>query len=280
MSQAVFDAVKAGDLDRLRELLAQDPDLVRARIPEHKSSAEQKSATPLHVAIHGGNVEAARLLIEAGADLEARNAYGRTALHDAIEYGLRDGEVLLLEAGAEVDICVAAITGRLERVRELLDGDSELVNDHSTNLSPLGWASFGNQVAIARELIARGARMDDGELLCAASVGHVEVGRVLLEHGADPNAIHETAGITALHAAAGMRYTTDSSGFVSLLLERGADPGIRSRKGKSALEIAEEFAQRQETEADAREGRASRRAGTKNFRGVAEILKKAPGGSP
>ena len=67
-------------------------------------------------------------------------------------------------------------------------------NDRSTRLSPLGWASFGNQVETARELIERGARMDDGELLCAASVGHVEVGRLLIQHGADPNVVSEEAG--------------------------------------------------------------------------------------
>ena len=68
--------------------------------------------------------------------------------------------------------------------------------------SPLGWAAFGNQVETATELILRGARMDDGELLCAALVGHVEVGRLLIAHGADPNELFTEAGGNALHAAA------------------------------------------------------------------------------
>ena len=42
--------------------------------------------------------------------------------------------------------------------------------------------------------------MDDGELLCASSVGHVEVGRVLIRHGADPT-IPTSQGKTALQVA-------------------------------------------------------------------------------
>ncbi len=153
-------------------------------MPKSEAADGTGGCTGLHVAVHCANVEIARLLISSGVDLEARNEDGRTALHDSIEYGKREIEKLLLESGAEVDVCAAAILGRIEGVRELLDQDPDLVNDRSTNLSPLGWASYGNQTEVAAELISRGARMDDGELLCAASVGHAEVGRLLLQHEA------------------------------------------------------------------------------------------------
>ncbi|MFQ5678578.1 MAG: ankyrin repeat domain-containing protein [Gemmatimonadota bacterium] len=174
------------------------------------------------------------------------------------------------DAGAEVDICAAAILGRIQRIRELLDADPALVNDRSTNLSPLGWASFGNQVEVATELLARGARLDDGELLCAASVGHVEVAGVLLRHGADPNEIHPESGCNALHAAAGMRYSRDSSDFVSMLLAAGADPRIRSARGRTARQIAEEGARRQRERSEEKDPDSG-----KNYGGVARLLEVA-----
>jgi ankyrin repeat protein len=265
LSQAFFQAIESGDLERLQSLLADSPFLVGSVVPADEGSDGTAGGTGLHVAIQTGNAQVVRLLIRSGVDLEALNAYGRTALHDSIEFGAHEIEKFLLEAGAEIDICAAAIRGMIQRVRQLLDEDPELVNERSTNLSPLSWASFGNQVDVARELIARGARMDDGELLCAASVGHVEVGRLLLEHGADLNEIDHNAGCTALHAAAGMRYTHDSSAFVSMLLAAGADPSIPTRDGRTALQIAEEGAERGFKKWD--------ECGEKNFSGVAALLR-------
>jgi ankyrin repeat protein len=211
-------------------------------------------------------------LVEAGVDLEARNDDGRTALHDAIELGRIEIENYLIESGAPVDLCCAAILGKLDLVRELLDRNPGSVNDDSTHISPLAWAAFGNQARVAEELIHRGARIDDGELLCAASAGHVEVGRVLLAAGVDPDALDPRAGGNALHVAAGMRYTADSSNFVALLLEAGADATIRSTGGKTALEIAEEGLEHQEEELE----HGVDECELKNYAAVIEVLRRGP----
>ena len=63
----------------------------------------------------------------------------------------------------------------------------------------------------------------------------------LIDRGADPNAL-ESNGMSALHAAAAMKYALDGRPFVRMLLERGADPTIRARDRKTAAEIAEERA--------------------------------------
>ncbi|MFQ5737946.1 MAG: ankyrin repeat domain-containing protein [Acidobacteriota bacterium] len=78
------------------------------------------------------NAEVARILISSGIDLDVRSDEGRTALHDSIEHGRHEIQELLIQAGAEIDICAAAILGRIERVGELLAQDPELVNDRST----------------------------------------------------------------------------------------------------------------------------------------------------
>ena len=243
--QSYFTAIERGDTASLRELLEHQPRLLEARTSPAGVSDQQMDCSGLHMAIYARQPEVARMLIDAGIDIKTRTTGGRTALHDSIEFGCTDVTRLLLERGAEVDICTAAILGRLERVRELLDRDPQLANDRSTGLSPLGWAAFGNQVETAEELIDHGARMDDGELLCAASVGHVEVGQLLIERGVDPDEIRSDAGGNALHAAAAMKYAHDSRPFIEMLLEAGADRNARTTDGRTALQIAEEKADRQ-----------------------------------
>ena len=127
----------------------------------------------------------------------------------------------------------------------------------------MGWAAYFGAVDSVRELLAHGADPRDESLHCAARVNRVEVGRILLEHGADPDATLDGWGCNALHAAAGMRYSSDTSEFVRLLLDAGADAILRDHRGRTALQIAEEGAQRQR---DAGAGE------NKNYNGVIELL--------
>ena len=74
---AVLDLLR-GRLDRLAEHLHADPSLVHRRFPELDFGATGtrrltlKGATLLHMAAEYGNVEAARLLLDRGADLSIR----------------------------------------------------------------------------------------------------------------------------------------------------------------------------------------------------------------
>jgi ankyrin repeat protein len=264
-----FAAIREGQVDALRELVTREPALLGATTGPDYAPERPLGCTGLHVAVHADRPDAAEVLLEAGADVEARTTEGRTPLHDSIELGRVEITRKLLERGAVIDVCSAAILGRVERLRELIDADPELVNDRSTQLSPLGWASFGNQVETARMLIERGARIDDGELLCAASVGHVEVGSLLIAHGADPEEVLEDAGGNALHAAAAMKYTFDSTRFIQLLIDRGVDVNARTRDGRTALAIAENRERKQREElADAPE------TDRRNFAGVIDLLRR------
>jgi len=270
--QVYFAAIAAGDARSLQSCLEAAPELVRERHPGD-GSAGSGGQTGLHLCVRTGSPAMAEMLLAGGVDLEARNEEGRTALHDALEFGQREIEEVLHRHGANLDICAAAILGRVERVRELLDAEPEQVNDASTRLSPLGWASYGNQARTAKLLVDRGARMDDGELLCAASVGHVEVGRVLIVEQAEINAIHEQSGCAALHAAAMMRYAGDTSAFISMLLAAGADVMLRARNGRTALELAEECARRQEAAVAAAGAQGA--PPRKNYAAVIRILRDA-----
>jgi uncharacterized protein len=117
----VFEAAALGDVERLRGLLASDPSSIAAW------SAD--GFTPLHFAAFFGHPEAAGLLVEHGADLEApaRNeefAFAARPLHSAAAARNREVSAILLAAGADANARQhGGFTPLLEAAQH---GDSEL----------------------------------------------------------------------------------------------------------------------------------------------------------
>jgi uncharacterized protein len=96
----VFEAAAMGDLDRLRALLDGDPSLANAWSGD--------GFTPLHFAAFFGHPAAAKLLIDRGADLEARStnrefALDAAPLHSAAAAGQREVCEVLVDAGVDVN---------------------------------------------------------------------------------------------------------------------------------------------------------------------------------
>jgi ankyrin repeat protein len=104
----VFSAVALGDLDLLRRVITEDPDAIRRRL-----SRFEQEQTALHYVVApadglvgglfrtGDHYRTLELLIELGADLEARDAKGRTPLAVAMLRGDREAMRLLHAAGAK-----------------------------------------------------------------------------------------------------------------------------------------------------------------------------------
>jgi ankyrin repeat protein len=65
--------------------------------------------------------------------------------------------------------------------------------------------------------------------------GHTRGAKWLLEHGADPNAIHPRYGESALHAAIRGK---SSEAIFRLLFEHGADVNVKTKNGKTATQLA------------------------------------------
>jgi ankyrin repeat protein len=96
-TKEIFKFVKRGDVERVRELLAQEPALVHAR--------DVDESTPLHHAAWKGHAEVAALLLEAGADVNAQNRndhWGGTPLHAAAHGNQKAVAEILLARGADL----------------------------------------------------------------------------------------------------------------------------------------------------------------------------------
>ena len=124
-----------GRLDQLKEHLEADPTLVNRRFPELDCGQTGgrrlllQGATLLHVAAEYGNVEAARLLLDSGADVNARamvdegGVGGQTAIFHAVtqfnDFGLPMAQ-LLIDHGADLSIRVK-LPGDYERPDEVVE---------------------------------------------------------------------------------------------------------------------------------------------------------------
>src|SRR4029077_13296995 len=111
--------------------------------------------------------------------------------------------VHLRDRGAHVDICTAAAIGDLDRVRELLNQDPSLANRVSEYVTyyigsgaPLKNAAARGHIDVVKLLLERGADPNLPEpgiaphghaLYSAVYYGHYEIAKLLLENGAYSN---------------------------------------------------------------------------------------------
>ena len=138
----IFEAAAFGDIDRLTELLSDEPLLV--------TSYSGDGFTALHFAAFFGRYEAAALLIERGAEVDAlgRGWMTGTAMHSAVSRLQSDVVRILLEAGANPNVRqsagwtplhAAAMNGDVTSVELLLasGADPTATNDEGRSVIDL-----------------------------------------------------------------------------------------------------------------------------------------------
>jgi ankyrin repeat protein len=164
-----FSACAEGDVGALRSLLTTDPSLVRASDP----AAHHQGWTGLHAASRSGQREAVRLLLEHGADPNAREAGDNThPLHWAAAGGHLETVRLLLDAGGDV-----------HGVGDL--HESEVIGWAACTIATRGADPAGeSRRQVISLLLERGARH---HIFSAIAVGDLELIRQLVEH--DPQTL-------------------------------------------------------------------------------------------
>src|SRR4029450_10892077 len=215
------EAARKGDIATVRTLIAKKAD---------RNEQARDGSTALLGAAYNAALPMAQALIAAGARTNTANKYGVTPLLQASRTGAAPVVQALLRAGAdsklappegEPPLMAASYAGSIDTVRLLLE----------TGVDVNATDTYQKQTA----------------LMWAATEGHTEVVKALLDAKADPNvkaavttlterkhADHPTGGFTALMYAA----RNGHEDTVKALIAGGADPQLTNGDGASATVIA------------------------------------------
>ena len=195
----IHDAARKGDANKIKALLQADPKLVADR--------DKNGDTPLHVACLHGQQAAAQVLIDAGADVNAKNNYGAFTPGDL--WGVfssnnhQDPVVLLSVHGVDakdmkngytpLHLCLFA--SRHKELMQLLVAKGADVNAQaSSGATPLLFAVLRDQPDDVKFLIDKGANVNltdayGGTILDAAlQMQFGSMIQILVDKGADVNA--------------------------------------------------------------------------------------------
>ena len=210
-SQTLIAAAAQGDTAAIERALADRPELAK--------TSNDTGDTALHQAAKHGHVDIVRRLLAAGANVDAVRGDGQRPIHCAmmphwffqVDLGPRvEIAELLLSHGARYTVFVAAVRGDMAFVREALARDRSLANFEDTcHERVLSAVVRRRDVEMTRLLLDLGADPNLPEegaprglsLWIAVNDREREIVRMLLAHGADPNAMVESSGTPMMRAA-------------------------------------------------------------------------------
>ncbi|MFN0108552.1 MAG: ankyrin repeat domain-containing protein [Blastocatellia bacterium] len=221
--EPIAAAIRAYNLTKVKSLLDAEPELIHA--------GDEHSNQPIHWAVMTRQPDVIDELLARGADINAARIDGARPIQltngDYNFRGWRDvpadwpvtpAQVLdhLRERGAYVDLNTAASIGDVTRVKQLLKRDPSLANKVSEYVT---------------YYIGSGAPLKN-----AAARGHLEMVKLLLKHGADPNLPEE--GIAPRGHALYSAVANGHYEIAKLLLEHGAYPNPEVESSADALSRA------------------------------------------
>jgi len=201
-------AIREGDEALVREHLANT-----ARLEEFLGPLNDDSYTALHAAIDQRRTSMITLLLDHGADVNARTRSGRTPLMLAAKHNNTDLAELLLARNADPKAT-----------------DNE-------GLSVFGHAVYHQRTDVARLLLDHGADVNDGKSFMRACANRdLKTIALMIERGADAKAASDIYSYQPVHSMAQNGFT---EGFNLLYAAQAiANIDARANNGNTALHLA------------------------------------------
>ncbi|KAF4448950.1 putative ankyrin repeat protein [Fusarium austroafricanum] len=173
-----------------------------------------KDKSALHAAASNGRVENINILLKHGSDVDAINQIMQTPLH------------------------IAALEGHAEAVETLLEAGAELNVRDKYSQSPVYFAAYQGHVDVMIKILKHNpdikiSEEQDGWFPVHAGADDLDITRILVEYGADPNQ-RGGDGITPFIVAAAW----GNLSVVEYLSEKGGDATLHTENGVTALHIA------------------------------------------
>jgi ankyrin repeat protein len=210
------------------------------------------SLSLLHWAVFERDIKLITILIDAGADLNAKDYRNETPL---LQYTIRAGQVydnsipkILIEAGANLDmqnergdtsLHLAIKRGNRKLSKMLIESGANLDVQNNSNYTPLHLAILEEMSDLAKEIIESGANLDlqdefgDTPLHIVCVETNPELAKVLIDAGANLNMENENT-FTPLHLA----IRRHNVSIAQMLIQAGANVKIRAVDGKTPWDLA------------------------------------------
>jgi ankyrin repeat protein len=169
MNTELFEAIKFGDINKVKELIANKYNNRR----KLNYIINDNQWYPIHIACRYEQYEILKLLIDSGCNIECRDYWKQRPIHFACEYGYLEIAKLLIESGCNIDcfdyknrypIHTACLNKKFKLVKLLIDAGCpvnilECCDIH--NLRPIHYVCRKGNLEIVKLLILNGCNCDN-----------------------------------------------------------------------------------------------------------------------
>ena len=216
---------------------------------KHAKRLQESIQFPLHFGAAIGDIELVKRGLNSGALVDSKEGTkGSTPLMFAAQFGYEDIVRLLVDKGADVNaknnssltpLMSAAYGGQIENVRFLVEKGADVNAKNNDSWTPLVCAAWRGDEEIIRFLVEKGADVNAkyesprSPLTFAALKGQKEIVRFLVEMGADVNIKHKHSETPLMYAA---HYGQEE--IVRFLVQKDADVNAKDNNNDTALDIA------------------------------------------